>query len=311
MTGRRVDVAEAARLLAAGGIVAIPTETVYGLAGDARQGAAVAAIYAAKARPAFNPLIVHVAGLAEAEALADLPAAARALAERFWPGPLTIVVEARADCPVAALARAGLATIALRVPAHPVAQALLRALGGPIVAPSANPCGRLSPTTAAHVEAGLPGVPLLDGGACVHGLESTILSVGAGGASLLRAGAIPADALGIALVPASPTVVAPGQSASHYAPSQPVRLDATTAAAHEYHLGFGAVAGDATLSADGDLVEAAARLFGLLHCAQASGRAAIAVAPIPARGLGVAINDRLRRAAAPRSPSPQIPAYHS
>jgi L-threonylcarbamoyladenylate synthase len=298
-------IAAAAAQLRAGGLVAVPTETVYGLAARADDGAAVAGIYAAKGRPSFNPLIVHVADKAQAETLAEFSPLARALAARFWPGPLTLVLPRRADAPVAALVTAGLDTVALRCPAHPVMQALVRAVG-PLAAPSANASGRISPTRAAHVAASLPDVLVLDAGACAAGVESTIVAVDAGGWRLLRPGAVALEDLAAMAGPPramaeGPAIEAPGMLESHYAPRQPVRLEAVTAEPHEFHIGFGAVAGDATLSASGDLVEAAARLFDLLHAAEASGGAGIAVAPVPALGLGLAINDRLRRAAAPRA----------
>jgi L-threonylcarbamoyladenylate synthase len=296
-------IAAAAGILRAGGLVAVPTETVYGLAARADTGAAVAGIYAAKGRPSFNPLIVHVADVAMAESLALFPPLAHALAARFWPGPLTLVLPRRADAPIAALVTAGLETIALRCPAHPVMQALVRAVG-PLAAPSANASGRISPTRAGHVLASLAEVPVIDAGPCAAGVESTIVAVDADGWRLLRPGAVAVEDVtavaGAPQLPAGPAVQAPGMLASHYAPAQPVRLDAETAGRHEFHIGFGAVAGDANLSASGDLAEAAARLFDLLHLAEASGRTGIAVAPVPRHGLGLAINDRLRRAAAPR-----------
>jgi len=298
-------IAAAAEVLRAGGLVAVPTETVYGLAARAEDGAAVAGIYAAKGRPSFNPLIVHVADMAQAETLADVPPLARQLAARFWPGPLTLVLPRRAAAPVASLVTAGLDTIALRCPAHPVMQALVRSVG-PLAAPSANASGRISPTRAGHVLASLPDVPVIDAGPCAAGVESTIIAVEGDGWRLLRPGALAVEDIaavaGARQAPVVPAgVEAPGMLESHYAPRQPVRLDALTARAGEFHIGFGAVAGDATLSASGDLAEAAARLFDLLHTAEASGRAGIAVAPVPAHGLGLAINDRLARAAAPRA----------
>lgn len=311
MTDRRAadaaGVAEAAALIRAGWPVAVPTETVYGLAADATDGAAVARIYEAKGRPSFNPLIVHVADVAAARAIATLPPAAERLAARHWPGPLTMVLPARVDTPVAPLAAAGLATVAVRVPAHPAMRALLAAAGRPLAAPSANASGRISPTSADHVLASLAErIPLvLDGGETAHGLESTIVAVAADGLRLLRPGPLDAAALaveaGVPLLAAPAEIVAPGQLASHYAPAAAVRLNAAAPRAGEWMIGFGAVPGDATLSAAGDLVEAAARLFALLHRADASGRP-IAVAPVPAHGLGIAINDRLARAAAPRQP---------
>lgn len=290
--------ARAVERLAAGGIVALPTETVYGLAADATDPAAVACIYAAKGRPGFNPLIVHVADLAAAAALVEFGDTARALAARFWPGPLTLVLPARAGNGIAPAVAAALPTLAVRVPAHPVIRAVLNALGRPLAAPSANASGTISPTTAAHVAASLGRrVPLiLNGGPTPGGLESTIVAVDGDRVTLLRPGGIPADALEVNAA-AGGGIVAPGQLASHYAPRQPLRLDATEARAGEFLIGFGAVAGDLTLSARGDLAQAAAALFAALHTAQASGATTIAVAPVPDIGVGVAINDRLRRAA--------------
>ncbi len=304
----------AAGLLAAGALVAFPTETVYGLGADARQDRAVAAIFAAKGRPAFNPLIVHVRGLAEAERLASFPPEARALAERFWPGPLTLVLPRRPGAGLSARATAGLDTVALRAPAHPLARALLDAFAGPLAAPSANPSGRVSPTTPAHVLEGLRGriAAVLDGGACAVGLESTILGFEDGRPVLLRPGGLEAEAIEAALGrplarAASGAVSAPGQLASHYAPRAPLRLDAAAPRAGELWLGFGPAAGafrGLNLSPAGDLAEAAANLFAHLRAldarAAAEGAAGIAVAPVPRAGLGVAINDRLARAAAPR-----------
>jgi L-threonylcarbamoyladenylate synthase len=288
-------VARAAALLAAGGVVALPTETVYGLAADAGDGAAVAKIYAAKGRPAVNPLIVHLPDLDAAERVAAFDVGTRALARRFWPGPLTLVLPMRADAGIAGLATAGLPTVAVRVPAHPAFRAVLAACGRPLAAPSANPSGRVSPTRAEHVLAGLGGrIPLvLDAGPTQAGLESTIVSEGA----ILRPGPITAEMLGFAPAADGSAVMAPGQLPGHYAPAKPLRLDAETAEVDEWLIGFGAVAGDDTLSATGDLAEAAARLFDALHRADAAARVRIAVAPVPADGLGAAINDRLRRAA--------------
>ncbi|WP_439547040.1 L-threonylcarbamoyladenylate synthase [Sandarakinorhabdus sp.] len=315
-------IAAAAEILRAGGLVAVPTETVYGLAARADQPLAVAGIYAAKGRPSFNPLIVHVADVAQAQTLAVFSPLALRLAAQFWPGALTLVLPRRADAAVAALVTAGLDTVALRCPAHGVMQALIAAVG-PLAAPSANASGRISPTRAAHVAGSLAGVLILDDGPCAAGVESTIVAVADDGWRLLRAGAVAVEALvAVAGPPLTPLdcgespsppgsspgqatggegIEAPGMMASHYAPRQLVRLEAVTAKASEFHIGFGPVAGDANLSETGDLTEAAARLFDLLHLAQASGRAAIAVAPVPAHGLGLAINDRLRRAAAPRA----------
>lgn len=289
--------ADAAALIAAGQLVAIPTETVYGLAGDARNGNAVAAIYAAKGRPQFNPLIVHVANLAAAEQIAHFDETARALAAAHWPGPLTLVLPLRADSGIASLVSAGLPTIAIRVPAHRAMQALLAATDAPLAAPSANASGRISPTRAHHVSESLAGriALIIDDGPCTVGLESTIIAVREGGVlALLRHG--PVD-LGLD-PPVSGTIEAPGQLASHYAPHKALRLNATQAAPDEWLIGFGAVAGHASLSPSGDLVEAAARLFDELHRADAALPARIAFAPIPDQGLGRAINDRLKRAAA-------------
>lgn len=288
-------VADAAALIRAGGIVAVPTETVYGLAADATEAAAVARIYAAKGRPSFNPLIVHVPDLAAAETIAVFDNAARALAHRWWPGPLTLVLPLRRAAGIAALVTAGLDTIALRVPAHRAMQALLRASGRPLAAPSANASNTISPTRAAHVAASLGArVPLiLDDGPSAAGLESTIVGRGA----ILRPGPITAEQLGLPLAAPGGEITAPGQLKTHYAPAKPLRLEAVQAAPDEWLIGFGPVVGDDTLSAAGDPVEAAARLFDALHRADASARAAIAVAPVPERGIGAAINDRLRRAA--------------
>ncbi|WP_386680286.1 L-threonylcarbamoyladenylate synthase [Loktanella sp. R86503] len=299
--------AKAADILAHGGLVAFPTETVYGLGADARRSDAVTGIYTAKGRPSFNPLIVHVADLAAAEELVTFTPQAYCLAQAFWPGALTLVLPLRANAGISSLVTAGLTTLAVRVPDHPVAQGLLRAFGGPVAAPSANPSGRISPTTAAHVVASLAGRigGVVDGGACGVGLESTIVDV-TGDPILLRAGGVAAEALETTL--AHPlirqsgvaTITAPGMLASHYAPQGTVRLNATQARAGEVLLGFGSVTGDLTLSASGDLAEAAANLFDRLHQLDAMGAVAIAVAPVPEHGLGAAINDRLRRAAAPR-----------
>lgn len=303
----------AAGLLRAGELVAFPTETVYGLGADARDERAVAGIYAAKGRPSFNPLIVHVAEPEAAEGLVEMPAAARALAARFWPGPLTLVLPRRADAGLAERVTAGLPTVAVRVPAHPVARDLLVAFGGPLAAPSANPSGRVSATTAAHVMDGLGGriAAVVDGGACPVGLESTILGFEGAAAVLLRPGGIPAEALEAALGaplgrPEAHRITAPGQLRSHYAPAVAVRLDAEGPREGELWLGFGPgpASGGLNLSPGGDLAEAAARLFSCLReldaRAAAEGAAGIAVAPIPREGLGRALNDRLARAAAPR-----------
>lgn len=298
-------IADAVATLVAGGIVAVPTETVYGLAARAADGAAVAKVYAAKGRPSFNPLIVHVSGRAQAGELVSFYAVAERLAAAFWPGALTLVLPLRPGAPVASLVTAGLATLAVRCPAHPVMQVLI-AGAGPLAAPSANASGRISSTRAAHVAASLgDAVPVLDAGPCQAGLESTIVALGDGGPALLRPGAVAAEAieavLGAPLRHSTPDgIVAPGMLASHYAPRQPLRLGATEARPGEYLIGFGDVSGNVSLSPTGDLNEAAARLFDLFHQAEASGRSGIAVAPVPEMGLGVAINDRLKRAAAPR-----------
>jgi L-threonylcarbamoyladenylate synthase len=301
-------VAGAAGLIAAGQIVALPTETVYGLAADAGSAAAVARIYAAKGRPSFNPLIVHVPDVAAARRLAVFDAQAEALASAFWPGPLTLVLPLRGDAGLAPAVTAGLDTVALRVPAHRAMRAVLAACDRPLAAPSANRSGAISPTTAAHVAASLgDAVPLiLDDGACPAGVESTIVA----GAEVLRPGPIT-----VAMIEAvcsragggpvarsgsrrgGTVVTAPGQLDSHYAPAKPLRLNATAADRDEWLIGFGPVAGDDTLSARGDPTEAAARLFAALHRADASGKPRIAVAPVPSDGIGAAINDRLTRAA--------------
>lgn len=290
------SIAEAARLILAGEPVAMPTETVYGLAADATNAEAVARIYEAKGRPSFNPLIVHVPDLPAAERVASFDEAAVALARRYWPGPLTLVLPLRADAGIASLATAGLNTIGLRVPDHPAMQALLRAVAKPLAAPSANASGAISPTRAEHVLKSLNGriALIVDGGPTERGLESTIVAATGGRLRLLRPGPIEVAAERFS----GDRIEAPGQLASHYAPSKPLRLDATRAAPDEYMIGFDGISGDATLSGSGDLVDAAARLFDLLHLAEASDKPRIAVAPVPDEGLGAAINDRLRRAAA-------------
>ena len=289
-------IVEAARLILTGDVVAVPTETVYGLAADATNAAAVARIYEAKGRPSFNPLIVHVPDLAAAQTLGDFSEEALAFASEHWPGPLTLVVPLKSGAGVASLVTAGLPTIGLRVPAHPAMQALLRAAGRPLAAPSANASGSISPTRAEHVLKSLGGrIPLIiDGGATERGLESTIVAVTGGPVRLLRPGPIEIEAE----EGAGATIEAPGQLASHYAPSKPLRLNARRAEDDEFLIGFGEIDGDANLSARGNLVEAATRLFDLLHQADASGKLRIAIAPVPQDGLGRAINDRLQRAAA-------------
>lgn len=298
-------IAAAADMLRGGQIVAIPTETVYGLAADASKSGAVARIYAAKGRPDFNPLIVHVPDRQAAERLAVFGDVADRLAKAFWPGPLTLVLPTRDGAPVAKAVTAGLSTIALRCPAHPVMQAVLRATGFNLAAPSANKSGGISPTRAEHVLESLgDAVPMiLDAGPCIAGLESSIVAVRENGWQILRPG--PATAEELTEVVGSPPIVvadenieAPGQLASHYAPVKALRLNADTASSNEWHIGFGTVQGDDNLSSDGNLAEAAARLFDCLHKADASARNAIAVAPVPQEGIGAAINDRLARAAA-------------
>ena len=304
MTNTRVlpfadeSIAEAARLILAGEPVAVPTETVYGLAADATNAGAVARIYQAKGRPSFNPLIVHVPDLAAAERIGEFSDEARGLAHEHWPGPLTLVAPLRADAGIASIVTAGLATIALRAPAHPAMQAVLRATERPLAAPSANASGSISPTRAEHVLKSLGGrIPLIiDGGATQRGIESTIVGATGGPLRLLRRGPIEVQAE----PPSGSAIEAPGQLASHYAPSKPLRLNALEAEDDEYLIGFGFIEGDASLSPSGDLVEAASRLFDLLHQADAAPQPRIAVAPVPGDGLGAAINDRLRRAAADR-----------
>lgn len=298
-------IARAAALLEAGELVAVPTETVYGLAARADREQAVAAIFRAKERPDFNPLIVHVASLEMARSLAKVDERAERLAARFWPGPLTLVLPARPDSPIVPAVTAGLATVALRMPDHQATQRLLERLGLPLAAPSANRSGAISPTTPAHVERSLGSAvsAILDGGACRRGLESTIVALReSGGWQLLRPGPIPIEDLVEVLGPASPLVVAgieaPGQLARHYSPGKPLRLDAREAEPDEFMIGFGAVPGDCSLSEQGDLAQAAARLYACLHRAAASSKPRIAVAPLPAQGLGAALDDRLKRAAA-------------
>jgi L-threonylcarbamoyladenylate synthase len=296
----------AAAHLRHGGVVALPTETVYGLAGDATSPESVAAIFAAKGRPHFNPLIAHVLGVDAALCEAQLTPAALKLAEAFWPGPLTLVGPRSDTGAVCDLACAGLRSIAVRAPAHPVMRAILSELQRPLAAPSANRSGRISPTTAAAALEEFNGsVPVIDGGACVHGLESTIVACPVvGPPQLLRPGAITREDIEALIGPlaAAPegAVSAPGMLSSHYAPKARMRLNATTKGDGEILIGFGPVAGDMTLSSVGDLTEAASRLYTLLRWADAANPTQIAVAPVPAAGLGEAINDRLRRAAAPR-----------
>lgn len=297
----------AAAFLRDGALVAFPTETVYGLGGDARIDHAVASIFEAKQRPQFNPLIVHVADIQTAMDLADWNDNADHLARAFWPGPLTLVLPLKNRSGLSHLVTAGLPDVAIRVPAHPVARALLSKLDGPIAAPSANPSGRISPTTAQHVASGLTGriSAILDGGDCAVGLESTIVGV-SGQPTLLRPGGLPAEALEAALgipikhrQPDDP-LIAPGQMTSHYAPNSRVRLNAKERHPNELLLGLGKMECDLNLSYAGDLTEAAANLFRHLHTLDAQNATTIAISPIPDTGLGKAINDRLLRAAAPK-----------
>lgn len=300
-------IARAADLLRGGALVAVPTETVYGLAARADSEDAVAAIYRAKGRPSLNPLIVHVADLAAAARFAMVDDRAGLLADHFWPGALTMVLPLRDDACLAAAVTASLPSVALRCPAHPVMRALLEASGLPLAAPSANRSGAVSPTTAEHVLESLGNAvdAIVDGGPCKLGLESTIVALREGGAwAVLRPGPISEAQIAALLGPqavadhGAPRIEAPGQLASHYSPGKPVRLDAEMARADEFHIGFGLVDGDANLSPGGNLAEAAARLYAVLHLAAASPKPAVAVAPIPGEGLGEAIRDRLRRAAA-------------
>ncbi len=304
--------AEAAEILRAGGLAAFPTETVYGLGADATDDRAVAAIFAAKGRSRFNPLIVHFPNAEAAAAEVMFDARARAVAKAFWPGPLTLVLPRGPACRISLLCSAGLDTLAVRVPDHPIGQALLEAAGCPLAAPSANPSGALSPTTADHVARAFGDeVPLiLDGGPCPVGLESTVLDLSGEDPVLLRPGGVTAVQLEPLVGPvrradADSEIKSPGMLSSHYAPTRPLRLDAAEVAANEALLAFGpapleGAAKTVNLSETGDTAEAAARLFAALHELDRPEYAAIAVMPIPDSGLGQAINDRLRRAAAPR-----------
>ena len=314
-----VAIDEGARLIDSGQCVAVPTETVYGLAADATNGAAVTGVYAAKGRPSFNPLIVHVPDIDHARRLARLDRRAEVLAAAYWPGPLTLVLPRRPDCSVDLLTGAGLDTLAVRVPAHPLARELLQRVGRPVAAPSANRSGQVSPTTAQHVLEGLSGriAAVLDGGPCSVGVESTVLGLSGAGAVLLRPGGVPLEAIeaaiglvGRALPPGAgmESPISPGMLLSHYAPGLPVRLAATQVAEDEALLAFGPPLPGAAvtwnLSEKGDLREAAARLFAGLRWLDAEGTRrgcrGIAAMPVPETGLGLAINDRLMRAAAPR-----------
>ena len=303
LPANQAGIAEAAALLRQGGLVAFPTETVYGLGADARNGQAVARIFEAKGRPVFNPLIVHVANLEMAERYGEMTGPARDFAERVWPAPVSIVVPLREGTDLSSLVTAGQDSVALRVPRSDIALRLLREFGGPVAAPSANPSGRISPTTADHVLSGLDGRidAVIDGGPTPEGLESTIIGFLGERPTLLREGAFVPDLPGlVAETDTKGAPRSPGQLASHYAPLARVRLNARQAEPGEFLLGFGSVEGDVSLSQAGDLVEAAANLYAALHDCDARGVTRLAVAPIPDRGLGRAINDRLRRAAAPR-----------
>ncbi len=308
LTPDAAGIKHAAGLLRAGKLVAFPTETVYGLGADARNGRAVAQVFGAKGRPAFNPLIVHVANLQEAARLVVFSPVARRLAQAFWPGPLTLVLPLRPDSGLSSLVTAGLDSLAIRLPDHPIARMLLKAANCPLAAPSANPSGQISPTEVLHVLAGLDGKidAVLDGGPCPVGLESSIIGFDPAPV-LLRPGGLPLEVLEaclggqLAKHKAADRPSAPGQLASHYAPNAVLRLNADQARGDERLLGFGPVEAALNLSQSGDLAEAAANLFHHLHQLDREGNAPIAVSPIPKTGLGRAINDRLHRAAAPRS----------
>ena len=302
------DIEHAVQILADGGLVAMPTETVYGLGADALCDQAVAKIYEAKGRPSFNPLISHMASSDMASDYVEWSDVAKKLSDAFWPGPMTLVLPAKQDCAISQLARAGLPSVAIRVPAHPVARALLSKLARPVAAPSANPSGRISPTTLDHVLAGLDGRidAVIDGGSCEMGVESTIISL-LDDPVILRPGNITIEQIhtvlgtGIKTLTDADVITAPGQLTSHYAPNASVRLNATKFRADEKSLGFSDIDGDLNLSPSADLREATANLFSMLHELDARQGTKIAIAPIPNHGLGIAINDRLTRAAAPRS----------
>ncbi|GLQ35901.1 threonylcarbamoyl-AMP synthase [Amylibacter marinus] len=306
-----LNIAQCADIWRSGGLVAFPTETVYGLGADACNGDAVAAIYAAKARPSFNPLIIHVADITTAQRYAVFSDTALQLAQAHWPGPLSLVLPIKRGCGLSELVTAGLETVAVRIPENPLARQLLGRFGGAVAAPSANPSGAISPTTARHVHAGLSGKidAIIDGGPCHVGLESTILKVGPDRVHLLRAGGLPLEDIACDVVVSHPRGTedapqSPGQLQSHYAPNAQLRMNVTEAHEREYHIGFGAVAGQINLSRSADLREAATKLFAYLRMADEDaatlGKSHIAVAPIPHEGLGMAINDRLKRASAPR-----------
>ena len=294
-------------ILSGGGLVSFPTETVFGLGADATNDTAVARIFEAKGRPTFNPLIAHVANIEMAKRFVEWSDDADRLASAFWPGPLSLVLPLKKDAGISPLVTAGLTSLAIRLPAHPLAHALLERFGKPIAAPSANPSGKISPTSAAHVLAGLDGKieAVVDGGNCDVGLESTIIGL-LDQPTMFRPGGVPAEAIEAALgqplaVDTSPeTLLAPGQMTSHYAPGASVRLDASDWNVGELRLGFGNVDCDLNLSRSGDLIEAAANLFHHLHALDEMNGDRIAVSPIPSIGIGAAINDRLKRAAAPR-----------
>ncbi len=308
----QIGLEQAARILSNGGLVSFPTETVYGLGADARNGRAVASVYAAKGRPSFNPLIVHVANLETAKRFAQFDKTALNLADAFWPGPVSLVLPLVKNHGLSELVTAGLDTVAIRMPDHKTAQALLKTFDGPLAAPSANPSGRISPTSCEHVISDMNGMidAVVDGGNCYVGVESTILKIDVDRVSLLRAGGLPIEAveacLGYSIAkPQDPqTPQSPGQLQSHYAPNAAVRLNATKAEADEVLLAFGPNSKGAALnlSATGDMVEAAANLFAYMRDIDeiASTSKSIAISPIPMTGLGLAINDRLKRAAAPR-----------
>jgi L-threonylcarbamoyladenylate synthase len=304
----KAAIVDAAALILSDCAVGVPTETVYGLAADSTNAAGVAAIYAAKGRPDFNPLIVHVADVTMAQTLVEWDSMAEALADAFWPGPLTFVLPKHADCPVSAAVSAGLSTLAVRCPAHPAMHDLIAAVGRPLAAPSANRSGSISPTTAAHVAASLGGlIPMIiDGGPCEQGLESTIIRCSAEHIIILRPGFITSDMLAAAsglpvvFADSNAAISAPGMIASHYAPQKPVSLNVTMPDADHFHIGFGAHAGDINLSPSGDVAQAASQLFAALHRADASAKPRISVAPIDRADIGIALNDRLQRAAAPK-----------
>ena len=307
----KAELEKAVEILKNGGLVAVPTETVYGLAADATNGEAVARIFQAKKRPEFNPLICHVSDKAMAESLVKISPLAAALMKEFWPGPITFVLPKIEHCPVSDLVSAGLDTLAVRMPDHSITHTLIDKLDRPIAAPSANPSGKISPTAASHVSDGLGESVdmILDGGDCACGIESTIITFDGGDVIILRPGSITKEMLektsGVKVKDyiASPDskVTAPGQLSSHYAPNAKVRLNATAKNVGDYLIGFGAIKGDTSLSESGDLIEAASNLFKALREADKTGAETIAVAPIPSEGIGNAINDRLKRAAAPRS----------